>query len=397
MRLFSSGGTRKRSMEPRSYKKTNIVLACIAAILLVSMSAMFVRAAILSRDQRNGNEVSIEGGIIGSDPNEDSNAIEVPPAESGHDGSSRTSVDFATEPSDGDAVSLIEHEKSNVEEASDNDLDEENQSGNEEESDQTVSPETSETPEEPDSPHVIENGRNIEFSLDDSALRASAGDVSYYVYHFDTGNYSTSGSSSRMQSASVIKVFIMEYAFHVSSLGQIDMDTQISGTSILSYVTLMIQRSDNQATNILIDFFGMDALNEYFSQQGYGDTKLERRMLDFERRNAGYDNYTSMADCMAFLERLYYGRSDEPYGQMLGIMRGQTVLTKIPRKLPAGIAVANKTGELNDEVENDIGIVFAEGSTFAIVVLLNMVRSSANAQNAIADFALMAYNAIVAH
>ena len=74
-------------------------------------------------------------------------------------------------------------------------------------------------------------------------------------------------------------------------------------------------------------------------------------------------------------------------------MGGQQVRTKIPLRLPTGVMVANKTGEL-DNVENDIAIVYAESSAFAIVVLTNGVYNSTNMRNAIADFALDAYTTV---
>ena len=227
--------------------------------------------------------------------------------------------------------------------------------------------------------------------LNDAGLYANAGNVYYGVYYFASGDYSTSGASAKTPSASVIKVFIMEYAFSQNTRGLLDLDGTLNGRTILSLITSMIQQSDNNSTNALIDHFGMGTLNAFFLLQGYADTVLERRMLDLDRRAAGYDNYTSLDDCMSFLKKLYANQDEEPYRNMMDIMKGQQIRTKIPLKLPGGVTVASKTGELND-VENDIGIVFAESSPFAIVVLSGNVRNPANMRTAIADLALSAYN-----
>ena len=232
-----------------------------------------------------------------------------------------------------------------------------------------------------------------EIYIDASGLTLNAANVYYGVYYFDSGSLSTSGNSAKTPSASVIKVFIMEYAFYQNALGLLDLDEALGGLTVLSQITLMIQQSDNNATNALIDFFGMDELNAFFLQRGYGDTVLDRRMLDFDRRAAGFDNYTSLEDCMAFLIKLFNNRAEEPYMHMIEIMKGQQVRTKIPLKLPSGVIAASKTGEL-DDVENDIGIVFAENAPFAIVVLSSGALSTANMRNAIADFALEAYNIV---
>ena len=223
---------------------------------------------------------------------------------------------------------------------------------------------------------------------DDSLLFEYAGGVDYCVYYPESGDYATSGSSSKTPSASVIKVFIMEYAF--SQNNELDLEEMLNGVTLLSLITRMIQVSDNNATNILIDRFGMDNLNTYFVEQGYTDTVLERKMLDYTSRSAGFDNYTSATDCLAFLYKLYDGQDGDPYKQMLEIMRGQQIRTKIPMKLPADIVVANKTGEL-DDIENDIGIVFAKESPFVIVILTRDVISTMGIRNAIADFALATF------
>jgi beta-lactamase class A len=237
---------------------------------------------------------------------------------------------------------------------------------------------------------VVDDESTERIELDDTELLSGSVNLQYGVYYFNTGEYCDSGNSGKAPSASVIKVFIMEYAFVKASEGSITLDTSVGGKTILSLVTSMIQQSDNNATNALIEYFGMPALNEYFEDQGYFDTVLERKMLDDAARAGGKDNYTSLKDCINFLKQIYNKRDVEPFSSMLNIMKGQQVRTKIPSKLPAGLEIANKTGELSD-VENDIGIVFAENSPFAIVVLSSGVTNSTYMRAAIGDFALYAY------
>lgn len=54
------------------------------------------------------------------------------------------------------------------------------------------------------------------------------------------------------------------------------------GTEISLYdlLKLMITESDNNATNIIIDRFDMDEINNFIQQRGYKDTKLSRKMMD---------------------------------------------------------------------------------------------------------------------
>lgn len=226
--------------------------------------------------------------------------------------------------------------------------------------------------------------------LDSSALLANAGTVSYEVYYFNSGKTISSHNSARMISASVIKVFIMEYVYLQASRNTLSLDDYVQGVPMSSLVDTMIQQSDNNAANALIDHFGMDTLNHFFAEYGYSDTELQRRMLDDTARSQGLDNYTSLNDVMNFLKKVYQNKDQYLYSKMLEIMQGQQIGTKIRNKIPPGTPVANKTGELGD-VENDIGIVLTDKDPFAVAVLTNGVTATGNIRGAIADFAYNAY------
>lgn len=233
---------------------------------------------------------------------------------------------------------------------------------------------------------TIENTKSKRV-LDSSQLLANAGIVAYGVYYFSSQDYLSNNNNSAFISASVIKVFIMDYIFE----NDVALDTIIDSSSVIQLVESMITVSDNLATNSLIDYIGMETLNNYFQQSGYTSTKLERHMLDEQARASGLDNYTSLSDTMQFLKKVYTNQTQFPYSKMLNILSSQQVRTKIPSQLPSTVTVANKTGELTD-VENDIGIVFKNDDPFAIVVLSNNVNNSSSMRTAIGDFALQAYS-----
>lgn len=228
-------------------------------------------------------------------------------------------------------------------------------------------------------------------TLDTSQLTANAANVYYGVYYFKTDQTFSSQNSQPTKSASVIKIFIMAYAFQQINSGQLTLTTLINGDSLENLVNRMIQQSDNQAANSLIDYFGMDQLNLFFQTQGYVNTVLQRRMLDQAASAQGKENYTSLDDCLLFLKRLYQNQTVNPYAEMLKIMQAQGIRTKIPSQLPSGVVVANKTGELA-QVENDVGLVFSETNPFAIVVLSDGVTNSEAMRSGIGAFTLAAYN-----
>lgn len=204
-------------------------------------------------------------------------------------------------------------------------------------------------------------------------INQSAGKVAYGVYYFNDKKYLSNNNNAQMVSASVIKVFIMEYLYDNGRIGE-----TVEGQSVQNLIGQMITVSDNNATNTLIDHVGIETLNNYFSEKGYSSTKLQRKMLE-----QGGENYTSLQDAMKFLKKLYENQGNSNYSAMLEIMKRQQIKTKIPSQLD--VPIANKTGELAT-VENDIGIVFS-AKPYAIVVLTNDVSNSQEVQAGIGSLA----------
>lgn len=211
--------------------------------------------------------------------------------------------------------------------------------------------------------------------------------------HIYGSDYTHIYNSEKAVSASLIKIFIMEYAYSLISEGELSEDSVISGRMLKNIIYDMITVSDNNSTNILIDYFGMEKLNDFFYGCGYPDTALERRMLDFNARNAGKENYTSVSDVMAFLDKLYLNRKEFPYSAMLDILKSQKIKTKLPRLLPAEVEIAHKTGELSD-TENDIGIIFSEKENYALAFILNDVYNTGSARDLISNLSLEIYNSL---
>ena len=140
--------------------------------------------------------------------------------------------------------------------------------------------------------------------------------------------------------------------------------------------TLMIIVSDNQATNILIDFLGMENINLLGKELGLRETFLERRMMDAEARKNGYDNYTS-ADNISLLLKLIYQEklvNKEASQLMLEILLKQQQGERLQRYLPTDIKIAHKCGDL-DNLENDGGIIWLEEKVYILVVLTSRMSN----------------------
>ncbi len=219
------------------------------------------------------------------------------------------------------------------------------------------------------------------------------GKCSYSLHLYGRGEVA-SESTVQMKAASVIKLFIMEYAYHLMEQGALTPETVIGGQNVSSLINLMITVSDNTATNILIDHFTMEKINEYIKASGYTGTVLARRMLDTVAASRGEENYTTARDVVTFLNKLYDNKESYPQSEMLSVMKRQQIGTKLRRDMPAGIEMASKTGELSD-TENDVAIVFTPKGDYAIVCLTGGGSSQA-AKNAMATACRKVYDALLA-
>ena len=232
-----------------------------------------------------------------------------------------------------------------------------------------------------DNADTIQNMSNFDTAFVDNMISNVNGSVQWGVHTYNN-DFEYKSASFPVPSASVIKVFIMEYAYDCILNGSVTADTMIGSSTLYDLMYLMITQSDNDCTNQLIDYFGMENLNSYFAQMGYNDTSLQRRMLDFEAQKNGKENFTSIDDVMKFLDKLYQNKDISPYCDMMTIMLGQQRKNKIPEGLPVGTKVANKTGELSD-VENDIAIVFDQKGDFAVAFLMTSLSDVDTAKETI--------------
>lgn len=160
----------------------------------------------------------------------------------------------------------------------------------------------------------------------------------------------------------------------------------------------MITVSDNTAANYLMSFFGMPAINAVGARLGMHHTRLARHFLDFAAI-AHNDNVTTPADMAKLLFAIAHGAREETRTivsakhcrEMIAIMLQQTDRDKIPAGLPPGIAVANKTGEI-DGSRNDIAIVQPYGdSPYILTVFSKWVTDYTPLYEAIHRYARLSY------
>ena len=119
-------------------------------------------------------------------------------------------------------------------------------------------------------------------------------------------------------SASIIKVPILFAWNYLERNGrasrdemcELDLEPQVQGSGLSwllqtrrlpfgDVLLLMIALSDNLCTNLVIRRIGIERLNAIFQGPlGLTDTRLERKLFDYEARKRGLDNYVSATDCI---------------------------------------------------------------------------------------------------
>ena len=204
-------------------------------------------------------------------------------------------------------------------------------------------------------------------------------ECAFVIRDLKDGTEITYRSDEVIKSASLIKVFIMAEAIDKVKSGELslDSDIEVKASDIVDFsvllflkpraytleelLRLMIVYSDNTATNVLIDFLGMDNINKCIRKLGYEKTLLQRKMMDFESAKAGRENYTAPEEMAGFLNRLYDGTllGSEYDDIMLDTMKGQADEMDMRLHLPDEIPIARKSGELGC-LNHEIAIVFKE-------------------------------------
>lgn len=146
--------------------------------------------------------------------------------------------------------------------------------------------------------------------------------------------------------------------------------------SFYNLALLMIQQSDNAATNILIDKLGMENINKTIQQLGLKSTKLQRKMMDFEARKLGKENISSPEDKLKLLEIIYKQQFlsaslNNEVLKILSIPKSTPLLNDIYEEL----TLASKGGEL-DDVRCEMGIFFCKDFNYILVVMTKDLPNS---------------------
>ena len=132
--------------------------------------------------------------------------------------------------------------------------------------------------------------------------------------------------------------------------------------SVHELTRLMIVRSSNLATNILIQKVGATNVNDFIQALGIEGVVVRRGVEDNAAYRLGMNNSATARGLTQTMHLLARKKvvSEEASEQMVEILLGQEFNESIPALLPNDVQVAHKTG-WNGLVYHDTGIVYPPG------------------------------------
>ena len=195
-----------------------------------------------------------------------------------------------------------------------------------------------------------------------------------------------------LTTASSIKVPLLVALYLKDAAGQLDVRSpftvderhMVGGSGVLQYfdhpatlalediASLMINVSDNIATNILIDLVGLDFVNSTMEAMGFHQTRLRRKMIDNPAAVRGDENTSTPREAAEFMRRLYRGEigSREISDRVLRILKKPKRTSPVARLLPETVVIANKPGGLGG-VSCEFAVVYLERRPYVFACMTN--------------------------
>jgi beta-lactamase class A len=232
------------------------------------------------------------------------------------------------------------------------------------------------------------------------------GEISAYARNIDTGADCGLNPDQRVRTASTIKLPIMAAVFAAVAEGKAKWTTRlrlrekdkVAGNDVLSefsdgtkfpvrdLVHLMIVVSDNTATNLLLDRFTAEYVNQQMDRLGLAATRSLRKVrgdgnnlkaaggwsragLLEENKRFGL-GVSTPREMVTLLEKIERGQvvSQAASRQMMEILKRQQFKHGIGRHTE--FEVASKSGSL-DALRSDVGIVYSKGGRIAIAITVD--------------------------
>lgn len=217
-----------------------------------------------------------------------------------------------------------------------------------------------------------------------------------------------------MPSASLIKLPILLYVLEQSRSSSELLNKEIhcpksfcvGGSGVLQLLSqrdwstrdllaLMISVSDNTATNLIIDCFGIASIQRWIEEQHFNETSLERKLMDNNAEKAGRCNRISAHDACNCMKRIF--ENTHYPKEIRNWFLHQQFRGKLPAlfdETPSPIAVFNKTGEM-ESTDHDTAYFECKNCHLFLSVLTYGMDDRQVALNLIQDIGQMTANFLI--
>ena len=212
--------------------------------------------------------------------------------------------------------------------------------------------------------HDLETGNEIHINADQAFHPASTFKVHVMMEVF---RQAREGKLSLNDELQIINSFTSiadgnKYSLDVKDDSEITLYSRLGeNESIIELTRLMIVRSSNLATNILIEKVGTQGINTFIHKLGIEGVSVLRGVEDKAAFRLGMNNSATARGLTQTMKLIAEGKVvSKPISQkLIEIMLKQEFNESIPALLPKSVKVAHKTGWTGD-VYHDTGIVFPE-------------------------------------
>lgn len=204
----------------------------------------------------------------------------------------------------------------------------------------------------------------------------------------------THNADREIASASIIKLHIAAFLREEVLAGNKSLDEKISidkskeilGNGILKFLNdgheltvkelakLMLGISDSFASDILIDYLGMDAINDWLKTSGYENTRINKYFMTIEPD--AEVNVTSVRDTAMILKYFYkLAHEEDQYAQeIIATLLEQEKHGGLTINLDYDAKIAHKTG-VWENLEHNAGIFFMPKADYVLVMFTQGVQN----------------------
>jgi len=255
----------------------------------------------------------------------------------------------------------------------------------------------------------------IDISTIDSIIESDVDSAEISVCVIDIKNdvtYSTENSTEKMSASALINIPILYATSKGIEANDISFDTPItfqykySGRGTINkeqdgeYFALsellqqMLNYSDNNATNSLIDYYGNDVINSICAENSYDSVDIQKYLGEVSDYK---DNYISAVDVAHMLYDLYES-SDDGINKNYLLSNFQiyddSKFTGIGESLPKNNLIFLNHNAVTSSIYNEVAIVNAGDSEYIITVLCNggKMETSKNTTSRISNYVYNALN-----